>query len=179
MWSRRLFWIMCDQNYILSHWRFICYNRLTKIWAWINNHVLCFPWDISARKSPNFNRGLIKLPLEFGHGWSITSHRFMLKQLLTHVTVMMLVVTDAPDTHGRNVEVNVFDFVTRACEILDTYQSGRSPKVVAQTATNISDNIIWFLQLHDTIKTKWNHTGINYNHNNIAIRSHIMIYNNV
>ena len=130
-WSRRLFWIMCDQNYILSHWRFICYNRSTKIWAWINNHVLCFPWEISALKSPNFNSGLIKLPLEFGNGWSITSHRFMLKQLLTHATVMMLVVTDAPDTHGRNVEVNVFDFVTRAFEILDTYQSGRSPKVVA------------------------------------------------
>ena len=43
-------------------------------------------------------------------------------------------------------------------------------------ATNISSNMIWFLQLHDTIKMKYHHTGINYNHNNIAIRSHIMIY---
>ena len=45
------------------------------------------------------------------------------------------------------------------------------------SATNISSNIIWFLQLHDTIKMKSNHTWINYNHNNIAIRSHILIYN--
>ena len=47
------------------------------------------------------------------------------------------------------------------------------------SATNISSNMIWFFQLHDTIKMKSNHTGINYNHNNIAIRSHIIIYNNV
>ena len=43
----------------------------------------------------------------------------------------------------------------------------------------ISSNMIWFLQLHDTIKMKSNHTGINYNHNNIAIRNPIMIYNSV
>ena len=59
-------------------------------------------------------------------------------------------------------------------------QSGRSPKVVAlfllQTLV-----AIWydFFQLHDTIKMKPNHTGINYNHNSIAIRSHIMMYNSV
>ena len=59
-------------------------------------------------------------------------------------------------------------------------QSGRSPKVVAlfllQTLV-----AIWydFFQLHDTIKMKSNHTEINYNHNNIAIRNHIMIYNSV
>ena len=46
------------------------------------------------------------------------------------------------------------------------------------SATNISSNI-WFIQLHDTIKMKSNHTGINHNHNNIDIRSHIMIYNSV
>ena len=39
--------------------------------------------------------------------------------------------------------------------------------------------MIWFLQLHDTIKIKFNYTGINYNHNNIAIRSRIMICNSV
>ena len=47
------------------------------------------------------------------------------------------------------------------------------------SATNISNKMIWFLQLHDTIKMKSNHTGINYNHNNIATRSNIMIYDGV
>ena len=31
-------------------------------------------------------------------------------------------------------------------------------------------------QLHVTIEIKWNYKWINYNHNNIAIRSHVMIY---
>ena len=47
------------------------------------------------------------------------------------------------------------------------------------SATNISSNMTWFFQLHGTIKMKSNHTGINYNHKNIAIRSHIMIYNSL
>ena len=45
------------------------------------------------------------------------------------------------------------------------------------SATNISSNMIWLLQLHDTIQMKSNYTSINYNHGNITIRSHIMIYN--
>ena len=45
------------------------------------------------------------------------------------------------------------------------------------SATNISSNIIQLLQLHDTIRMKSNYTWINYNHDDIAIRSHIMIYN--
>ena len=45
--------------------------------------------------------------------------------------------------------------------------------------TNISSNIAWFLQLHDTIQMKSNYTWINYNHDNIAIRSHLTIYNSV
>ena len=45
------------------------------------------------------------------------------------------------------------------------------------SATNISSNIVWFLQLHDAMQMKSNCTWINYNHNNIAIRSHIIIYN--
>ena len=37
-------------------------------------------------------------------------------------------------------------------------QSGRSPKVVAFfSATNFSSNIRELLQLHDTIKFKWNY----------------------
>ena len=36
-----------------------------------------------------------------------------------------------------------------------SYQSGRPPKVAALfSATNISSNIVWLLQLHDTIQTK-------------------------
>ena len=33
--------------------------------------------------------------------------------------------------------------------------------------------------MHDTIKMKSNHAVINYNYDNIAIRSHIMIYDSV
>ena len=39
--------------------------------------------------------------------------------------------------------------------------------------------MIWFFQLHDTIKMKSNHTGIYHDNNNTAIRSHIMIYNSI
>ena len=54
-----------------------------------------------------------------------------------------------------------------------TYQSGRSPKVVALiSATNFSSYIIELLQLHDTIQIKWNYAWV---HNNTAIRSHLMI----
>ena len=45
------------------------------------------------------------------------------------------------------------------------------------SATNISSNIIWLLQLHDTIQMKSNCIRIKYNYDNIAIRSHIMRYN--
>ena len=44
------------------------------------------------------------------------------------------------------------------------------------SATNISSNIVWFLQLHDTIQMKSNYTRINYNHDDITIRSNMMIY---
>ena len=47
------------------------------------------------------------------------------------------------------------------------------------SATNIRSNMIWLFQLHDKIKMKSNHTGIDYNNNDIAIRSHIMTYNSV
>ena len=46
-------------------------------------------------------------------------------------------------------------------------QPGRSPKVVALVPA--TSYIIKFLQLHDTIQTKWNFTWIDYS---IAIRSH-------
>ena len=45
------------------------------------------------------------------------------------------------------------------------------------SATSISSNIVWLIQLHDIIQMKSNYTWINYNHDNIAIRSHMMIYN--
>ena len=47
------------------------------------------------------------------------------------------------------------------------------------SSTNISSNIIWLLQLHDIIQMKWNYTLINYNHDNLAIRSHIRICDGV
>ena len=47
------------------------------------------------------------------------------------------------------------------------------------SATIISSNMIWFFQLHDIIKMKSSHTRIIYDHNNITIRSHIMIYDGV
>ena len=54
------------------------------------------------------------------------------------------------------------------------HQSGISPKVVALfSATNFSSYIIELLQLHGTIQIEWNYARI---HNNIAIRSHLMIY---
>ena len=58
-------------------------------------------------------------------------------------------------------------------EIIDPYQSGRSPKVVALfSATNYSSHIIKFLQLHNVIQIKWNYTRIHYN---TAKRSLLMI----
>ena len=44
------------------------------------------------------------------------------------------------------------------------------------SANNISSNIVWLLQLHDTTQMKPNYAWINYKHDNIAIRSHMMIY---
>ena len=59
------------------------------------------------------------------------------------------------------------------CQDSKTYQSGRSPKVVALfSATNCSSYIIKLLQLHDKIQIKWNYAWIHYN---IAIRSHLMM----
>ena len=43
------------------------------------------------------------------------------------------------------------------------------------SATNISSYIISILKLHDIIQIKSNYTWINYNHENIAMRSHIII----
>ena len=45
------------------------------------------------------------------------------------------------------------------------------------SATNISRNIVWSIQLRDTIQMKSNYTWITHNHDNIAIRNLIMIYN--
>ena len=60
-------------------------------------------------------------------------------------------------------------------------QSGVSTKAVALfSATNFSNYILEFLQLHDTIKISWNYAWIHYIiaiwiHYNIAIRSYLMI----
>ena len=55
-----------------------------------------------------------------------------------------------------------------------------SPNVITLfSATNISNNVMLLLQLHDTIqmKSKSNYTWINYNHENVVIRSHIILCN--
>ena len=68
------------------------------------------------------------------------------------------------------------DKITFLCHIpahSHTYQSGRSPKVIALfSATNFSSYITELFQLHDTIQIKWNYARIHYN---IAKRSHLMI----
>ena len=73
-------------------------------------------------------------------------------------------------------KINLTKSILRPLKWNDTQQSGRSPKVVALfSATNISSNIVWLFQQHDTIQMKSNYAWINYNHDDIAIRSHIMI----
>ena len=47
------------------------------------------------------------------------------------------------------------------------------------SATNINSNIKWLLQPYDTIRMKSDYRRINYYHDNIARRSHIMICNSV
>ena len=67
------------------------------------------------------------------------------------------------------------------CQRSNRFETAREITKSSSTfsATNISSNIIWLPQLHDTIQMKSDHTWINYNRENIAIRSHIMIYDNV
>ena len=68
-----------------------------------------------------------------------------------------------------------------ACAILPSLELSSAVREITKSrstfsATNISSNILWFIQLRDTIQMKSNYTWINYNHDNIAIRSHIVIY---
>ena len=76
--------------------------------------------------------------------------------------------------HGRSTETT--NEMSKYNRILTVRQITKSSSPFS--ATDIGSNMIWFL-LYDAIKMKLNHTGINYNHNNIAIRSHIIIYNSV
>ena len=88
-----------------------------------------------------------------------------------------------------NVEFVLADFpqlrlLATYCVNKVTFERIRTVREITKSsstfsATNISSNMIGFFQLHDTIKMKSNHTGINYNHNDITIRSHMMIYNSV
>ena len=68
---------------------------------------------------------------------------------------------------------NVHGIVVYWCHYksLYTYQSGRSLKVATLfRATNFSSYVIELLQLHATIKIKWNYAWIHYDK---AIRSHL------
>ena len=51
---------------------------LTYIRACISNHTHCFMWNVISHPGLNFNGGLTKHPLKFGHGWVIKSHPFMI-----------------------------------------------------------------------------------------------------
>ena len=69
-----------------------------------------------------------------------------------------------------------------ACAILPSLELSLAVREITKSssafsATDISSNILWLIQLRDTIQTKSNNTWINYNHDNVAIRSHIVIYN--
>ena len=73
-----------------------------------------------------------------------------------------------------NVDVSSLNITKLALTIREIAKSS-----CTFSATNISSNILWLLQLYDTIQMKLNYTWINYNHDNIDVRSHIMIYDDV
>ena len=49
------------------------------------------------------------------------------------------------------LDYNARQFLLHPKEQKWLYQSGRSPKVVAISATNISSNKVWLIQLHDAM----------------------------
>ena len=51
-------------------------------------------------------------------------------------------------------------------------------EITKSSSTFSANVIIWFLHLHDINQIKSNYTWINYNHDDIAIWCHIMIYDN-
>ena len=84
--------------------------------------------------------------------------------------------------HSRRIRTHNFPYLARGpwrWHILSIQLADREISKNSSTfsATNTSSNIVWVLQLHDTIQMKSNYTWINYKHDKIAIRSHIMIYN--
>ena len=84
--------------------------------------------------------------------------------------------------HSRRMRTRNFPYLARGpwrWHILSIPLADREISKSSSTfsAINISSNIVWVLQLHDTIQMKSNYTWINYKHDNIAIRSYIMIYN--
>ena len=74
--------------------------------------------------------------------------------------------------HDFNTSQNIFVSYKRSWTVREITKSSST-----FSATNISINIVWFLQLHDIIQMKSNYTWIYYYHDNIAIRSHIVICN--
>ena len=52
------------------------YAENVSIW-WRHHDIGDFMWDVTTHPCPNFNDGLIKPPMELGHGWIITYYRFI------------------------------------------------------------------------------------------------------
>ena len=77
----------------------------------------------------------------------------------------------------HDAQINAIRYMYMGRERVDirktSFQSGRSPKVVAHfSATNFSSYTIRLLQLHDKIQIKWKYAWIHYD---IAIRRYLMI----
>ena len=111
---------------------------------------------------------------KLGHGWVITAHR---KQQMRYSIIH---VQEVMQNHRHNMKKKKHSESAdlHQCLVWGVWTVREITKSSSNfTATNISSNIVLFLQLDDTIQMKSNYTWIKYNHDNIAIRSHIVIYN--
>ena len=58
--------------------------------TWISVYLHSFIWDVISDPCPNFNDGLSKAPLTFGHGWVFISHYFAWMLLPIHALIPMM-----------------------------------------------------------------------------------------
>ena len=147
-------------------------TSLTSVYPTINSGADQRKHQSSA--SLAFVWGIHRWPVNSPHKGPVTRKTFTFDDVIMHLP-----------THNRQWEhyddrclsnyVHTFQIMFTALLAVRAITKNSS----TFSATNISSNMIWFRQLHDTIKMKSNHIGINYNHNNIVIRSHIIIYNSV
>ena len=52
-------------DYLNQHWSMIL----------VSNYIDAKEWGLITHSCINFNSGIVKPPLQLGHGWAITSHR--------------------------------------------------------------------------------------------------------